>query len=134
MDQVRSLIPRGFISTQPRENYLVHQPISFRTNIPPHFVASLVVLRIPIQIELEATYVWNFGDGRSLVTRDPGKPYPMATISHTYAQTGRFTTLLEVRWSGIWRAAGISAPINGTIIQSYTRDIYVQPALAHFTR
>lgn len=134
MDQVRSLIPRGFIMTQPGQDYLVHQPITFRTNIPPRFVASLVVLRIPIQIELEATYVWSFGDGRSLVTKDPGKPYPMATITNTYAQTGSFTALLEVRWSGIWRAAGISAPINGSIIQRYTHDINVHPALAHFTR
>ena len=134
MDQVRSLIPQGVITTQPNSNYLVHQPVTFRTNLPPRFVANVVVLRIPIQIELEATFIWNFGDGRSLVTKEPGAPYPLSTISNTYAKSGRYTAQLEVRWSGSWRTAGISAPINGSIIQSYTRDIYVQPALAHFTR
>lgn len=134
MDQVRSLIPQGVITTQPNSLYLVHQPVSFRTNLPPRFVANVVVLRIPIQIELEATFIWNFGDGRSLVTKEPGAPYPFSTIRNTYSNSGRYSAQLEVRWSGTWRASGISAPITGSIIQSYTRDIYVQPALAHFTR
>ena len=134
MDQVRSLIPRGVITTQPNSNYLVHQPVTFRTNLPPRFVANVVVLRIPIEIELEATFIWNFGDGHTLVTKEPGAPYPLSTIRNTYSNSGRYTAQLEVRWSGAWRASGISAPITGSIIQSYTRDIYAQPALAHFTR
>ena len=134
MDQVRSLLPTGVIMTQPTQQFLTHQPITFMTNIPPRFVASLMVLRIPITIDLQATYIWSFGDGSSLITQDPGKPYPLATISHSYESSGAKNARLEVKWNGTWRAAGMSAPINGGITQVYTRELLINGAAAAITR
>lgn len=38
------------------------------------------------------TYIWNFGDGNSQTTTDPTN-----SVSHTYAQTGKYTVKLTVR-------------------------------------
>lgn len=38
------------------------------------------------------TYVWDFGDGTSLTTVDPE-----STVSHTYAETGKYSVRLTVR-------------------------------------
>ena len=51
-DQVKSLIPRGEIITQPLENILVNQSVNFLTNTPLHFTTVLVVLGTPITIHL----------------------------------------------------------------------------------
>jgi len=133
-DQVRSVLPTGTIITQPLQNILVNEPVNFMTNVPTQFTTVIVVLRIPITIHLTALYFWDFGDGKSLVTKLPGAPYPAMLIPHTYEVTGERDVTLVVRWSGFWSAGAISAPINGTITQQIQRKISIIPAHSRFTR
>ena len=74
-DQVRSLLPTGTIITQPLKDPLIHEPVNFMTTVPTNFSTVIVVLRIPITIHLTALYVWDFGDGNSLVTKFPGATF-----------------------------------------------------------
>ena len=133
-DQVKSVLPTGSIITQPLQNILIHEPVNFMTTVPTQFSTVIVVLRIPITIHLTALYMWDFGDGHTLITKLPGAPYPAMLNQHSYSTTGDHQVSLTVRWSGFWSAGTISAPINGTITQEISKEITVFPAKARFTR
>ena len=131
-DQVRSLLPTGTIITQPLKDPLIHEPVNFMTTVPTHFSTVIVVLRIPITIHLTALYLWDFGDGNTLVTKFPGSPYPAMLNQHTYRLAGEKKASLTVRWSGFWSAGAMSAPINGSITQRLEKEITVRPARTTF--
>jgi hypothetical protein len=131
---VKSVLPTGSIITQPLHNILIHEPVNFMTTVPTQFSTVIVVLRIPITIHLTALYIWDFGDGHSLITKLPGAPYPAMLNQHSYSAIGEKQVNLTVRWSGFWSTGTISAPINGTITQEINKEITVFPAKARFTR
>lgn len=127
-DQVKSLIPRGVIITQPLDNILVNQSVNFLTNTPAHFTAVIVVLGTPITIHLTPEFSWDFGDGNDFATRLPGAPYPLMLIENTYKSSGQKRVELTTTWSGFWRAGALSAPIDGAIVQKVSRDLDIRPA------
>ena len=131
-DQVRSLLPTGTIITQPLKDPLIHEPVNFMTTVPTSFSTVIVVLRIPITIHLTALYVWDFGDGKNLVTKFPGAPYPAMLNQHTYRSAGEKKASLTVRWSGFWSAGAMSAPINGSITQRIEKELTIRPARTTF--
>ena len=133
-DQVKSLLPTGAIITQPLSEPLVHQPVNFLTTVPTHFSTVILVLRIPITIHLTAMYIWDFGDGASLVTKLPGAPYPAMINHHTYTSIGEKEVNLKVRWSGVWSAGAISGPINGSITQTISKELDLRPAKALYVK
>jgi PKD repeat protein len=91
-----------------------------------------VVLRIPITIHLTALYIWDFGDGKTLVTKLQGAPYPAMINHHTYTSIGEKKVNLSVSWSGVWSAGAISGPINGSITQRLDKEIEILPAKTLF--
>ena len=127
-DQVKSLIPRGEIITQPLDNILVNQSVNFMTNTPMHFTTVLVVLGTPITIHLTPEFSWQFGDGNSYGTRLTGAPYPLMLIENTYKSSGQKRVELTTTWSGFWRAGSLGAPIDGAIVQKVNRQIDIRPA------
>ncbi len=127
-DQVKSLIPRGEIITQPLDNILVNQSVNFMTNTPMHFTTVLVVLGTPITIRLTPEFSWQFGDGNSYGTRLAGAPYPLMLIENTYRSSGQKRVELTTTWSGFWRAGSLGAPIDGAIVQKVSRQIDVRLA------
>jgi len=127
-DQVKSLIPRGEIITQPLDNILVNQSVNFMTNTPMHFTTVLVVLGTPITIHLTPEFSWQFGDGNSYGTRLTGAPYPLMLIENTYKSSGQKRVELTTTWSGFWRAGSLGAPIDGAIVQKVSRQIDIRPA------
>ena len=127
-DQVKSLIPRGEIITQPLDNILVNQSVNFLTNTPLHFTTVLVVLGTPITIHLTPEFFWEFGDGNNYGTRLAGAPYPLMLIENTYKSSGQKKVELTTTWSGFWRAGSLGAPIDGAIVQKVRRDLEIRPA------
>ncbi|MBU3692499.1 MAG: hypothetical protein FGM47_03135 [Candidatus Nanopelagicaceae bacterium] len=126
-DQVKSLLPKGSIITQPLGEVLVQQPVNFMTNTPQIFTTVIIVLGVPITIHLTPIFEWDFGDGNKLTTKLPGAPYPLALIQNTYTTSGEKYVLLTTRWSGFWRAGALGAPINGAITQKLQKRILVRP-------
>jgi hypothetical protein len=49
-------------------------------------------------------YTWDFGDGSSLTTTDPGAAYPNGTVSHIYRTPGRYEVTVTVRWGADWES------------------------------
>ena len=134
MDQVRSLLPGGVIIHQPLSQLLVREPVYFRTSVPQRFKAMVVVLDIPIEIDLRASYLWSFGDGSTLTTSDPGGSYPLSTVRHRYLLADTYEALLRVQWNGTWRSGAMSAPIRGVITQIFTKKIEIQGARTRITQ
>lgn len=48
-------------------------------------------------------YNWDFGDGASLVTTKPGRPYPDFDLTHTYTAASRVAITLTTTWAGKYR-------------------------------
>ena len=94
----------------------------------------IVVLEVPIEIELSAEYLWNFGDGQFFRTKDPGSSYPISSIRHSYSDSGEKEVVLNVGWSGVWRSGAISGPIRGTINQRVIKVLKVETARARITK
>lgn len=127
-DQVSKMLPGGLIVSQPTSGALVREPVNFITTVPKTFQTVLVVLEVPIYINLQASYHWEFGDGESMVSVLPGAPYPAGSVLHSYSRTGEFEVKLKVIWNGTWRAGAISGPIQGSIRQNFQRKLQIHPA------
>ena len=134
MEQVRSLLPQGAIIAQPAQGALVRELMYLRTTVPPKFATVIVVLDLPIQINLTAQYLWDFGDGGTLITSDPGAPYPLSTITHRYESANTYQISLTVRWQGTWRSGPLTAPIRGEVTQRFTLPVKVSHANFRITR
>ncbi|WP_156162233.1 zinc transporter [Demequina iriomotensis] len=69
---------------------------------------SAVLLGAQVDIRATpATYTWDWGDGESTTTSDPGAPYPHETVSHAYGRAlDAATVTLETVWTGQYRVAG----------------------------
>lgn len=61
-----------------------------------------------VGVAVEATpvsFAWDFGDGTTLVTSDPGRPWPDPTVTHTYRRAGSHLISLTTTWSGQYQVA-----------------------------
>jgi len=48
-------------------------------------------------------YTWDFGDGETLSTREPGRPYPAFDLTHVYGERGNAHITLTTTWSAKYR-------------------------------
>jgi hypothetical protein len=93
-------------------------------------------------VTIEATpseYHWTFGDGSSLVTTDPGAPYPALTVTHNYLQKDTYAPALDTVYTGRFRVGdGPGRTIPGTVTidgaPQRLRAIEAQPKLVSYTR
>ena len=101
------------------------QPPNLRTliNVPTNLfvqadvtVLDTTLLGFPVRVRATPqSFRWTFGDGRGLVTDDPGAAYPDLRITHTYTRPGVASLALATTYSGEYSVAGGPwLPINGT--------------------
>ena len=78
---------------------------------------SVELLDTPVAIRATPiSYHWDLGDGNTITTSNPGKPYPSETISATYTQEGWYDITLTTTFSGQFSVAGGEwQDIDGTI-------------------
>ena len=78
---------------------------------------SVELLDTPVAIRATpVSYHWDLGDGNTITTSNPGKPYPSETISATYTQEGWYDITLTTTFSGQFSVAGGEwQDIDGTI-------------------
>jgi hypothetical protein len=66
---------------------------------------TVTVLGTPVTVFPRVLdYTWDFGDGQSLTTTDPGAPYPGGTVSHVYRTAGRYDVTVTIRWGADWQS------------------------------
>jgi len=91
---------------QPGNGAIVNLPALFATNTPAEQVFTETLLGIPVTLDVQASWTWDFGDGTTLTTTDPGGAYPVTTLSHTYLQSAHVTVALTTNWTGTYAMAG----------------------------
>ena len=128
-DQISQLLPMRNIFVQPASGVIAQLPTYFWTDTNPLFNTAAQILGVSVGVTLNPTFLWQFGDGSSFTTTQPGAQLPDKTVKHTYKKAGRYTCTLTVSWLGNWSAGGYSYPVTGgAIIQSYSTMIVVAPA------
>jgi len=125
-EQVARLIPHGSgINRYPSGEIFVifKQPMMVWTS-PDKQTFNITLLGTPIEVEATpVSFNWDWGDGQSFETTDPGTPYPNYTVSHAYEVTGDgYVIRLRTSWSARWRIAGQSQwhQVNGTVTTTET--------------
>jgi hypothetical protein len=105
---------------------VVHiQPGNGRTliNIPTNVYLDAQTRLIPTQVlgqpvqvrAIPTSYRWTFGDGQTLVTADPGAPYPDLRTTHTYRAPGTVTIGVTTTYRGEYSVnGGAWLPVDGT--------------------
>jgi hypothetical protein len=132
-DQISQLLPMRHIFVQPATGVIAQLPTYFWTDTNPLFNTAAQILGVSVGVTLNPTFLWQFGDGSSFTTTQPGAELPDKTITHTYKKAGHFTCTLTVSWLGNWSAGGYSYPVTGgAIIQSYSTIVTVAPAPTRF--
>ena len=125
-EQVARLIPHGSgINRYPSGEIFVifKQPMMVWTS-PDKQTFNITLLGTPIEVEATPTsFNWDWGDGQSFETTDPGTPYPNYSVSHAYEVTGNgYVIKLRTSWSARWRIAGQAQwhQVNGTVTTTET--------------
>ena len=78
-------------------------------------------------------FVWDFGDGKDLVSNDSGRPWAPGrpgSISHTYETKGSYRLSIEVIWQARWRVNGGPWTSLGHFSNSDSRPYRVQGMVA----
>ena len=125
-EQVARLIPHGSgINRYPSGEIFVifKQPMMVWTS-PDKQTFNITLLGTAVEVEATpVSFNWDWGDGQSFETTDPGTPYPNYTVSHAYEVTGNgYVIKLRTSWSARWRIAGQTQwhQVNGTITTTQT--------------
>ena len=125
-EQVARLIPHGSgINRYPSGEIFVifKQPMMVWTS-PGKQTFNITLLGTAIEVEATpVSFNWDWGDGQSFDTTDPGTPYPKYSVSHAYEVTGDgYVIRLRTSWSARWRIAGQSQwhQVNGTVTTTET--------------
>ena len=71
-----------------------------------------------------ASYTWDWGDGTTTTTKDPGAAYPDHTVFHKYSHTADNVVIsLTTTWTATYSVEGGPAqPISGTLTTTDTSD------------
>jgi hypothetical protein len=87
---------------------LVGLPMCFRSGqavrVGP-WSYSLVGFRVTLRAV--TSWTWNFGDGVTLATVDPGGKYPNLHVSHVYRKPGTVVVRLSSSWTGTYTVDGL---------------------------
>ncbi|MCT2262923.1 PKD domain-containing protein [Brachybacterium muris] len=75
------------------------------------------LLGVPVQVRaIPIQYHWDLGDGNTITTKKPGKPYPSEQVTATYTQEGWYDITLTTTFAGQFSVDGGEwQDIDGTI-------------------
>ena len=131
-DKILQSLPTLQVAYQPEGKVLQKVPVIFFTDLPSQFNKDFKILGVPVRINVKPRSLWNFGDGTTLLTSKPGRPYPATDITHSYSVPGTYIVSVATIWSGSFTVSGITKEIPGAIRQVSTVDIKVVGASTKF--
>lgn len=94
--------------------------VNFATNfyvVQPEFTRTMNLLGQQVQLQVwPEQFRWNFGDGESDVTSEPGAPYPDLEVTHDYLSKGVMRPSVDTTYAAQFRVGGGGwQPVNGTV-------------------
>lgn len=101
----------------PPEGWLPVNMVNVLYAEPEPQLLNTELLGTPVAIRATpVSYHWNLGDGNTIATSNPGKPFPSEAVSSSYTQEGWYDITLTTTFSGQFSVAGGEwQDIDGTI-------------------
>ncbi|MBU3642954.1 MAG: hypothetical protein FGM48_03355 [Candidatus Nanopelagicaceae bacterium] len=131
-DKILQSLPTLQVAYQPEGKVLQRVPVIFFTDLPSQFNKDFKILGVPVRINVKPRSLWNFGDGTTLLTSKPGRPYPATDITHSYSVPGTYLVSVATIWSGSFTVAGVTQEIPGAIRQISAVEVKVVGASTKF--
>ena len=131
-DKILQSLPSLQVAYQPEGKALTKVPIVFFTDLPTFFNKSYTILGEKVRINVKPKSLWSFGDGSTLLTNKPGKPYPSTEITHSYSVPGLYTVVVATIWDGTFTIGEVTQPLGQAIRQVSTVDVKVVGAGTRF--
>ena len=131
-DKVLQSLPTLQVAYQPEGKALPKVPVIFFTDLPSQFNKDFNILGEKVRINVKPRSLWSFGDGSTLLTSKPGRPYPATDITHSYSVPGTYLVSVATIWSGSFTVGGITKEIPGVIRQVSAVDVKVVGASTKF--
>ena len=96
------LSPSDLVVQPDRGWVLLNKPTVVHAGAGPQTLTT-TILGTDVAITATPTnYAWDFGDGATLTTTDPGLPWPDGTLTHTYLHAGEYRLALTTTWSATY--------------------------------
>ncbi len=100
-------LPPSVLQVQPANGRtLVNFDTNFFTGTRAFDVTiTLLSQRVDLHI-VPSAFGWRFGDGESLVTSEPGAPYPDLDVTHRYLEKGKVAPSVDTTYTAEFRVDG----------------------------
>lgn len=131
-DVVVERVPALEPSFQPRGGTVIGLPAVFATNQPRTLgERTFTLVGFTIVLDGRATWTWDFGDGSSTTTDDPGGAWPDLGVAHAYDQSGEFGVTTTATWEAWFTVDGLGPwPVGGDPVVQVADPIGVRVAQA----
>jgi hypothetical protein len=124
------LFPKLHVKVQPAGRTLVNVDTIVYTDESQVYRQTVTVLGFPVDVEaMPMSYTWSFGDGASVTTTTPGRPYPAKDITHKYMKKGGVSLTLTTNYAARFNVAGTgwqfvegTVPITGPVTALQVRE------------
>ena len=101
-------VPEPVVRFQPPAGMVTQLPVVFDSGQPAGTLTrSYRLMGEEVGLTATARWQWDFGDGSSLDTSDPGGPYPHQGVAHAYRTAGYRTVVLRTIWSAWYTVDGL---------------------------
>jgi hypothetical protein len=99
-ERFASDLPPLVLAAQPAQGVLAQIPVVFASGQPGEpMAASYPILGETVTVRAQPTWTWQFGDGATLATSDPGGTYPHLAVAHAYRRSGDFSVAVNTSWA-----------------------------------
>jgi hypothetical protein len=113
------LVPVG-PTGQPGTGIVTQVPVLFDSGQPAGPERRTVqVLGETVRLTAWPAWTWQFGDGATLRTTDPGGRYPHAVVSHAYRRAGDYRVQVATEWTAEFTVDGLGPfPVTQVVTQA----------------
>jgi hypothetical protein len=120
-------LPPVTIGQAPAAGVLAQIPVVFSSGQSAEgFDRGYDLLGERVDVSGRPRWTWQFGDGGSLTTDDPGGEYPNMAVSHPYRRTGPMEVSVRTDWLATFTVDGLGPfPIREPVTQSDTGRVSV---------
>ena len=112
---------------QPSRGVVAQVPVVFASGQPAGRQShSFAVLGTEVELDATPSWMWEFGDGASMATGDPGGAHPHDAVAHPYRRAGEYAVTVVTRWTAIFTVDGLGPfPVSEAVSQRDRLDLTV---------
>lgn len=115
-------------SVQPEGGTLIGLPAVFASGQPRALgERRFTLVGFDIILDGRATWSWDFGDGTTFTSDEPGGPWPETSVSHLYGRAGTYPVSVSSTWEAWFTVDGMGPwPVGGAPVVQVANPSPVQ--------